>query len=130
MSQLHPLDQLCIVSRVRYSTNFTATMTISYCRDLEHLCQELYWTAKKYLNETGLLHEEPLLWSFTIEITDDPTVAPLRLMMQIPGVVFLESVNSVVPCLMRTMRDVYDGQYGPDKVHMGGTPVVLWEDLL
>lgn len=127
MSKLHPLDQLCIVSRVRYSTNFTATMTLSYCRDLEHLCQELFWTAVKYLKETGPLDDE---WWFTIDITDDPAVAPLRLKMQIPGEVFRESVSVVVPCLMRTMRDVYDGQYGRDKVQMGGAPLALWEDLL
>lgn len=130
MSKLHPLDQLCIVSRVRYSTNFTATAILNYCRDLEHLCQELYWTAKKYLNETGFPHDEPFLWRFTIDITDDPAVAPLRLTMQVPGEVFLESVKYVVPCLMRTMRDIYDGKYGPDKVQTGGAPLMLWEDLL
>lgn len=127
MSKLHPLDQLCIVSRVRYATNFTATTVLSYCRDLEHLCQELFWTAIKYLKETGPLDDD---WWFTIDITDDPTVEPLRLKMHIPGVVFRESVNVVVPCLMRTMRDVYDGKYGPDKVHTGDMPLALWEDLL
>lgn len=127
MSTLHPLDQLCIVSHVRYATNFTATTALNYCRDLEHLCQELFWTAIKYLKETGPLDDD---WYFTIDITDDPTVEPLRLKMHIPGVVFRESVSIVVPCLMRTMRDIYDGKYGRDKVQTGGAPLTSWEDLL
>ncbi len=130
MSTLHPLDQLCLVSRVQYATNFTATKAIPVCRDLEHLCQEMYWTANMYLHETGLLLEEPLPWHFTIDITEDPTVAPLRLTMQIPGEVFREGANVVVPCLMRTMRDIYDGKYGSDKVQTGGAPLMSWEDLL
>lgn len=130
IEELHPLNQLCIMSRVRYTTNFTATMELSCCRNLEHLCQELYWTAAKYLQKTGPLHDKSLWWCFTIEISDDPTVVPLRLTMQIPGEVFCESVGVVVPCLVRTMRNVYDGHYGLDKVQMGGTPLVSWEDLV
>lgn len=128
--KLHPLDQLCIASRVRYTTNFTAMMTLNYCRDIEHLCQELYWTAKNYLHETGPLPDDSFVWWFTIEITDNPTVVPLRLKMQIPSDVFREEARIVVPCFVRTLRKVYDGYYGPDKVHMGGAPLMSWEDLL
>lgn len=132
MNKLHPLDHLCLVSRVRYATNFTTTMTIPVCRDLEHLCQELYRTATKYMQETEPRPDKTVSWWFTIEISDDPTVVPLRLTMQIPGEVFCErdAEHIVVPCLMRTMRDVYDGHYGLDKVHTGGAPLASWEDLI
>ena len=130
MSKIHPLDQLCIMSRVRYTTNFTATTILNSCRGIEHLCQELYWTAVKHLQEIGPLPDASFMWWFTIEITDNPTVMPLRLKMQIPGEVFREEARIVVPCFVRTLREVYDGYYGPDKVHMGGTPLMSWEDLL
>lgn len=130
MMEIHALDKLCIASRVRYATNFTDVVKLDECWDLQHLCQELYKTAAQHLSDTGPLHDKGLMWYFTIDISDDPTVTPTRLTMQIPGEVFHESANVVVPCLMRTMRDIYDGQFGRDKVQMGGAPLVSWEDLL
>ena len=136
--ELHPLEKLCIRCRLRiYDSASGRSYTHPVLLDsLEEVSGVILGTYVSHYKATVM----------TIELSDDPTVLPTQLHLRFQDRMFPDvqsaseyaqqdpssaksALENAIRAISVTMRNVYDGAFGPDRVRKS-QPSLAWEDLL
>lgn len=136
--ELHPLEKLCIRCRLRIhdgasGRSYTHPVLLDSLEEVSGVILGMYASDRK---ETVM----------TVELSDDPTVLPTQLHLRFKEGMFPDveraseyaqqdpararaSLENAIRAIAVTLRNVYDGAFGPDRVRKG-EPSLAWEDLL
>lgn len=136
--ELHPLDKLCTRCRLRIHDSASGrSYTHPVLLDsLEEVCGVILGMYASNRKETVM----------TIELSDDPTVLPTQLYLRFKEGMFPDvehaseyaqqdpararaTLENAIRAIAVTMRSLYDGVFGSDRVRKV-QPSLAWEDLL
>lgn len=136
--ELHPLDKLCIRCRLRIhdgasGRSYTHPVLLDSLEEVSGVILGTYASERKAT-------------LMTIELSDDPTVLPTQLHLRFEDRMFPDveraseyaqqdparakaALEIAIRAISVTLRNVYDGTFGLDKVRKG-EPALAWEDLV
>lgn len=135
---MHPLDQLCTSCRLRIydgasGRSYTHPVLLNSLEEVSGVILGMYAS-----------HQKATV--MTVELSDDPTMLPTQLHLRFKDRMFPDveraseyaqqdsarsraALENAIRAIYVTMRAVYDGAFGSDRVRKG-EPVLAWEDLL
>lgn len=134
--ELHPLDQLCTSCRLRIydsasGRSYTHPTLLNSLEEVSGVVLGMYAPSRKAT-------------LMTIELSDDPAMLPTQIHLRFDDDMFnfgeddaqhdpvraRKNLEIALRAIATTLRRVYEGVFGSDRVRKGGRPVLAWEDLL